>query len=277
VHTMEVRNKKSKSEDATADINLKIGMVIPKRRRPTNVQRGKATSSSQQQTSDAEYLVDDSYDSILRSVNVARTARDTHAETLNLLDAQGEQLRRIQEKTDEIDGFQDQNDRHIRSIKSLGGYVGNKFIPASHGQNRLKKADRKVEKHQKEIDKNRQKQDKEKGKHSFGLASDDSDDDKDIILGSKGSDPTARKHRGEVGFADLYRGDGAVQLSEEHVDKMKKTDEALDELGDIIHDLHVQSIQASDALEEHNVRLDYIDKSVNRANNRLRQQNAKIK
>lgn len=48
-HQLEVRNKKSKSDNVEGDINLKIGMVIPKRKRPAAVKRGKDSSVSQQQ------------------------------------------------------------------------------------------------------------------------------------------------------------------------------------------------------------------------------------
>ena len=215
-----------------------------------------------------------------------------HADTLGLLDAQGnfyiltfhnsiwfiiwllgEQLRRIQEKTDDIDALQDKADRHIRSIKSLGGHVGNKFLPESKGKDRLKKADNKVEKHLKEVNKKR------KNQKSFGFASDsDGDDDyDDVSNGKRGGSAEVPRRGGGVGVADLYLGDGAVKLSDAHVEKLKQTDQALDELSGVIHDLHIQSIQASDALDEHVIRLDYIDKSVDRANLRLRQQNGKIK
>jgi len=247
---------------------LRVGMVIPKRKLDSSRSSNKE-QSTEQIVKEAESIVDDSYASVQRSLKLAENTRMVGAETLDKLNSQGEQIRRIQGDLDDIDELQDKADMHMRAINSITGVIGNKFRKGPKGRNGVKEGDKLTAKNRKR---------REKAGHVLDDYDDDEDDDEDLPEESR----TERKMRvkksvresgGKV--SDMYQADMSM-LSDDHQDTVKKTDQTLDRIGNIVDDLKVIALEMGDEIDDHNVRLKVMDKSVMRANTRMKTTNAKI-
>ena len=73
------------------------------------------------------------------------------AENLDMLNGQGEQLRKIQEHADNIEVLQDKADRHLRAIDSIGGVIQNRFAKRAKSKDTNSKADKLSAKQQTEL------------------------------------------------------------------------------------------------------------------------------
>merc|ERR1711943_73804 len=87
------------------------------------------------------------------------------AHTLEMLDRQGEQIRRVQDDLDAIDVNQDRMEREMRSIESVGGQLLNYVTPGTvKARNTNAKVDKEDAKERKKRDKLRAKEEKKAAK-----------------------------------------------------------------------------------------------------------------
>eukprot|EP01087_Luapelamoeba_hula_P006068 TRINITY_DN16212_c0_g1_i1.p1 TRINITY_DN16212_c0_g1~~TRINITY_DN16212_c0_g1_i1.p1 ORF type:complete len:420 (+),score=102.64 TRINITY_DN16212_c0_g1_i1:21-1280(+) len=268
------RNKPHKTDNVRGDVMLKIGMVIPRKTPDFTPEKGKA-QTTEQVIREAEYIVDDSLASVQRSLRMAENTRMIGAETLDKLNAQGEQIVRIQEHLDNIDESQSEADRHLRAISSIGGAFGNNFRRRPPRRDGVKKGDKLAAK------KKREREKKQKGEAD----SDDDDlandlDDDGLVSRESRTDrhlrhkeATASAKNGRI--TDMYQADYSM-LSDSAQAKIKETDRGIDRIGHIIDDLKVIALEMGDEIDTHNARLEVMEDSVARANSRMRNHNTKI-
>lgn len=174
----------------------------------------------------------------------------------------GEQLRRIQERADNIDDLQNKAARHMKAINSMAGVVQNKFTPTTKGKDRVKSGNKKIARMHKHKEKDRKK-------HSS------SDDDDGLMIESKAQRRQRLKEEKEGRVSDMYQADFSM-LSDESQTKIKQTDQALDAIGGLVDDMKVMALEMGDELDEHNERLKILDSSIARASSRMKNTNAKI-
>lgn len=148
----------------------------------------------------------------------------------------------------------------MRSINSIGGVVGNKFTVSKKGKDGVKVGDKKVAKMRKEREKDR----------------DGSDSDDDVEVESKFHRKMRHKKANDSDrVSDMYQADFTM-LSQDTQEKIKKTDHALDAIGNLMDDMKVMALEMGDELDDHNERLKVLDTSITKANARMKTTNAKI-
>jgi len=168
----------------------------------------------------------------------------------------------VQERADNIDDLQNQAARHMRAINSIGGVVGNKFTTKKKGKDGVKQGDKKIARLRKDRERDR--------------SHEDTDSDEDVEVESKFHRKLRHKNAQKSDkVSDMYQADFSM-LSEEHQGKIKKTDQALDAIGNLMDDMKVMALEMGDELDDHNERLKILDDSVSRANNRMKNTNTKI-
>jgi len=263
-YKLEPRGRSSKSDNVKGDLTIKVGMVIPKKKAGSNYDsKDPKKHTTEENVMEAESVVDDSWESVQRSLKMAENTRSLGADTLDMLNSQGEQIRRVQEKADNIDNLQNQASRHMRSINSMAGVVGNKFTRAPSRKDGVKEGNKKVAKVRKHNEKERSKS------HS-------SDDDDGLMIESKHQRKVRIKQEMDGSrVSDMYQADFSM-LSDQHQDKVKMTDQALDAIGNLVDDMKVMAVEMGDELDDHNERLTILDRTITKANTRMRDTNAKI-
>jgi len=245
------------------NLRLKLGaaMVLPKKAKTASNGKNAKDKTTEELILDSESVVDDSWESVQRSLKMAENTRSIGADTLDMLNAQGEQIRRTQERADNIDDLQNQAQRHMRAINNIQGVVANKFTRQKKGKDGVKVGDKKIAKSRKDKEHDR---------------SHEKDSDDDIETESRFSRHLRHKDEEKVdGVSDMYKADFSM-LSEGHQDKIKKTDQAIDSIGNLMDDMKVMALEMGDELDDHNERLKILDSSVTRANTRMKSTNAKI-
>lgn len=251
--------EETKKDRVKGDLMIKIGMVLPK---PKNRSANK-NDGTEQLIHKAEGVVDDSLASATRSLKMALNTRDVGAETLDKLNAQGEQLRRIQADIDDIDAMQDLGARYMRTIESVPGAIANKFT--SH-QNKTKDH---VAIADKESAKARRKKHKEQ------------EEEEDEILKIESKAERKRRHKRDVRNGDKDVDVDANQtdfslLSMDAQQKIKQTDDILDQIGSIMDDLKVQALEMGDEIDDHNSRLAILKETTDVTNLKMKDMNRKI-
>jgi len=261
-YKLEPRGKASKHDNVKGDLTVKVGMVLPKAKKTSSNGKDAKDRTAEELIQDSESIVDDSWESAQRSLKMAENTRGIGADTLDMLNGQGEQIRRVQERADNIDDLQNQAQRHMRAINGIQGVVTNKFTRQKKGKDGVKTGDKKISKLRKEREHDRA--------HEKG------DSDEEIETESRFQRHLRHKNddKGDR-VADMYKADFTM-LSEEHQDKIKKTDQALDAIGNLMDDMKVMALEMGDELDDHNERLKILDGSVTRANTRMKNTNTKI-
>jgi len=134
-HTYELKGRgKNKVDVVGGDIDLKIGMKLPekKRKKPSRMNASGRSNKEEDATleeilEEADEVVDDTLASVNRSLQVATNTRRIGQDTIQKLDEQGEQIKRAIDNVADIEDLQDREDRHIRVIENPLGGIGNVF------------------------------------------------------------------------------------------------------------------------------------------------------
>jgi len=206
---------------------------------------------------EAEEVVDDSYESSKRSLAIAENTRNLAAETLENLAKQGDQLRNIQGDIDSIDELQDQADKHMRGINSIGGALSNKFRWKGKRQDHVKKADKiqDQQKTQREIFEEEQEKQQKRTNRTQATR-------------KKAPLANDREHKYEEDFS---------MLSGESQQKISETDKNIDRIGDLLDDMKLIALDMGDEIDDHNRRLELLNRDVDKQSYRMKQTNRKIK
>lgn len=162
-----------------------------------------------------------------RSKALVEHSKEIGADTLNTLDHQGEQIRRIQGDVDTVRHEQKKAKRSLFSIKSVFGAAINHFRSEPTKSNHVKETDTLIEKSHKKKHKNKKRE-----------------EEKNFIL----MEPIDMSMLSEENRAD-----------NRHVNKN------LEEISDGVSTLKVMAEEMGEKLDDHNLRLDAITKTTDQA------------
>ncbi len=163
--------------------------------------------------------------------------------------------------------MQNRGDGYMRSINSVQGALTNRFRIKPKRKDGIKKGDKLAAKTKKKRDKERRDAE----------ASDEEEEEQEESRVQR----RARHREGVKGDGSrgkvnqMYQADFSM-LSEEHQDKIKKTDQSLDQIGNLLDDMKIMALEMGDELDDHNARLAVLNESVTKANSRMKHTNAKI-
>jgi hypothetical protein len=264
-YRLRARSPTSKDDSVDGNITFKIGMVLPKKRafqdlHPTGPNGERSTQSL---IAESESIADDSYESVMRSLALAENTRQIGADTLESLGKQGDQLRRIQEEMDDIEELQDRADRSMRTITSVGGALANKFAPKKSRRDHVTKGDK--------------MRDKQKPGRETALEEEEEEEEERIRQHKRSGQHFRGKHndRGDRS-SNLYKEDFS-HLGQDSQQKIKETDKGLDRISDLLDDMKLIALDMGDEINDHNRRLEILNRDIDTANVRMKQTNRKIK
>jgi len=202
-------------------------------------------------------VADDSYDSVIRSLKIIEQTRIIGAESLDKLNDQCNKIKNTQIHLDNIDYLQNKADRNMSAINSIGGVVTNKFIPESKTHDNVKKGNKKV---RSQLKKEKQKKSSNRGGSSRILE----------LVGLR-----KQNNLPDVKITNVYQADLSM-LPEKTQETIHKTDHVIDQIGAILDDLKMLSMEMGDEITSQNTRLDIMKPELTKANVRMKKTNAKI-
>jgi len=232
---------------------------------PPNARKQEVTSSNienedseetKQMIMEAESVARESKLAMSRILKVTEDTQQVAANTLEKLDQQTEQIKRIQDDIDKVEFNLDRADRELRTIGSVFGQVANAFTPNKLGiKNRkgTEKMDKVQVKDKKNKDKKRKKDKNKKDKE---------DKKTKKLLGNYNPNGNIPK---EIGV-----------LSEDAQQDVKDVDDGLNHVGNALTNLKGMAMKMGDEIEDQNKRLEKINKDQEHADLRIRQQKVRV-
>jgi hypothetical protein len=250
------RGKPGKTDKVSGELNLKVGMVFPNRTKGRRVLSEDA--STQEIIDEAEDVVDDSYETVMRTLKLTENTRQIAADTLETLGRQGDQLRNVQGDVDDIGELQEKADTHMRAINSLSGALANKFRRKKKGRDHVALGDKLAEKNPTERERLEEEAFKKEKREKSRAGR------KAVVTTSAPANLDA-KFKEDFGM-----------LSEESQHKIKQTDHSLDRIGALLDDMKLIAVDMGDELDDHNRRLDILSRDVDKAHTKMKETNRKI-
>eukprot|EP01088_Endostelium_zonatum_P011070 TRINITY_DN2487_c0_g1_i1.p1 TRINITY_DN2487_c0_g1~~TRINITY_DN2487_c0_g1_i1.p1 ORF type:complete len:392 (+),score=132.74 TRINITY_DN2487_c0_g1_i1:163-1338(+) len=243
------------------EIAITIGMNIPtskssaakKRRTKKEGTNGETPKTTEELIQESEEVIDDSLASVQRSLAMANTAKQTGVDTLDALERQNEQLRRIQGDVDDIHGILDKNEKNLAIIESPFGGLKDKLRRKKKHKD-LEKADKTVEVNMKEADNERKRE------HKKVMKEEKSRQQKEARYGKNEEWKPSLDH-----------------LSEEAQDKDKQVDEGLDALSNLVGDMKNIGIAMGYEIEASTERVGQVQQSIKSADERGKKQTERVK
>lgn len=229
----------SRGDPVQTRVTLRVGMVLPGAKRKFeawDASKGERTTESY--VEESEVLVDESHASVMRSLRLIENTVSTATSTLENLEKQGDQLRRVQEDVDEIGEKLDRGDRHMRSIKSWTGAIANKFSRTKQHDTAVKAELMTEEQRLKREEDEFKASKREKSKAARPMA--------------RSSPSTGRKTEDEY-----------AHLSQDSRTKIDQTDKALDRIDECLDHLKLMAFDMGEELDDHNRRLGLLNRDIN--------------
>eukprot|EP01089_Gocevia_fonbrunei_P000908 TRINITY_DN10880_c0_g1_i3.p1 TRINITY_DN10880_c0_g1~~TRINITY_DN10880_c0_g1_i3.p1 ORF type:complete len:399 (+),score=85.43 TRINITY_DN10880_c0_g1_i3:84-1199(+) len=261
-HRFELQKKGgSGKSNVGGTIDFKIGMKLPenstRKSKPTRTRSRREGEEGERRTTEeiikeAEDVVDSSYESVQRTLNMAQTTTNLAGDILDNLHVQGETITKTQRDVDDIDVLLDRNEKHLRVIESPFGGLKNKF-KRKKKKDGAKAAEKAVVEQREKIAEERQLENKK------------------IIKTQK--QKAKRAAAAEAGEA--YKPDVSM-LSTEAQDKIVSTDNALDEIGNLVANMKNFAIAIGDEIDDHNTRINHLQQGVARVEERGKHQSDKV-
>jgi len=207
--------------------------------------------TTEQLNQESEAVIDESYESVQRSLQIAEGTRRLATDALESLEGQGQQLKRVQNDVDDISGLQEQNERHMAVIESPFGGLANKFRGKKRSEDAIK-ADKLSAEAAKKREQERQRESKKKIREQR----------------SKNKKGAEEEFTYEHDLSDL---------SQPAQDKAALTDKGIDQLGFLVQDMKHIAIAMGDEIDEQNVRIDVLGEGIRNTETRANAQNNRVK